>query len=93
MQRKQEAYSISLFLLSTINIDDLSFIYIITKGVTVKIQQVAVRVNYENPSNDAKGGEKGDPNRNPWLAKMVLYIPSKSHDLADENDKILTEWK
>jgi hypothetical protein len=29
MQRKQEAYSISLFLLSTINIDDLSFISII----------------------------------------------------------------
>ena len=44
-------------------------------------------------SRSAKGGEKGDPNRNPWLAKMVLYIPSKSRDLADENDKILTEWK
>jgi hypothetical protein len=25
---------------------------IITRGVTVKIQQVAVRWNYENPSND-----------------------------------------
>jgi hypothetical protein len=24
-------------------------------------------------SRSAKGGEKGDPNRNPWLAKMVLY--------------------
>ena len=23
-------------------------------------------------SRSAKGGEKGDPNRNPWLAKMVL---------------------
>jgi hypothetical protein len=23
----------------------------------------------------------------------VLYIPSKSRDLADENKKILTEWK
>ena len=23
----------------------------------------------------------------------VLYIPSKSRDLADENNKILTEWK
>ena len=23
----------------------------------------------------------------------VLYIPSKSLDLADENNKILTEWK
>jgi hypothetical protein len=28
---------------------------IITRGVTVKIQQVAVRENYENPTNDAKG--------------------------------------
>ena len=27
---------------------------IITRGVTVKIQQVAVRRNYENPTNDAK---------------------------------------
>jgi hypothetical protein len=30
-------------------------------------------------SRSAKGGEKGDPNRNPWLAKMwdyehLLYI-------------------
>ena len=31
---------------------------IITSGVTVKIQQVAVRRNYENPSNDAKGEDK-----------------------------------
>jgi hypothetical protein len=23
-------------------------------------------------SRSAKGGEKGDPNRNPWLAKMDL---------------------
>ena len=28
---------------------------IITRGVTVKIQQVTVRGNYENPTNDAKG--------------------------------------
>ena len=28
---------------------------IITRGVTVKIQQVAVHGNYENPSNDALG--------------------------------------
>ena len=28
---------------------------IITRGVIVKIQQVAVRWNYEKPSNDAKG--------------------------------------
>ena len=31
---------------------------IITRGVTVEIQQVAVRGNYENPSNDAKGEDE-----------------------------------
>ena len=29
-----------------------------TRGVTIKIQQVAVRRNYENPSNDAKGEDE-----------------------------------
>jgi hypothetical protein len=31
---------------------------IITRGVTVKIQQVTVHRNYENPSNDAKGEDE-----------------------------------
>ena len=31
---------------------------IITRGVTVKIQQVAVRENYEIPTNDAKGEDE-----------------------------------
>jgi hypothetical protein len=31
---------------------------IITRGVTVKIQQVAVHGNYKNPSNDAKGEDE-----------------------------------
>jgi hypothetical protein len=31
---------------------------IITRGVTFKIQQVAVRENYENPSIDAKGEDE-----------------------------------
>jgi hypothetical protein len=31
---------------------------IIASGVAVKIQQVAVCVNYENPSNDAKGEDE-----------------------------------
>ena len=31
---------------------------IITMGVTVKIQQVAVHGNYENPTNDAKGEDE-----------------------------------
>ena len=30
----------------------------ITRGVIVKIQQVAVRGNYENPTNDAKGEDE-----------------------------------
>jgi hypothetical protein len=31
---------------------------IITRGVTVKIQQVAVHGNYENPTNDPKGEDE-----------------------------------
>jgi hypothetical protein len=31
---------------------------IIAKGVTIKIQQVAVCVKYENPSNDAKSEDE-----------------------------------
>jgi hypothetical protein len=31
---------------------------IITRGVTVRIQQVAVRGKYENPSSDAKGEDE-----------------------------------
>jgi hypothetical protein len=31
---------------------------IITRGVTVKLQQVAVHRNYENPSNDTKGEDE-----------------------------------
>ena len=31
---------------------------IITRGVTVKMQQMTMRGNYENPSNDAKGEDE-----------------------------------
>jgi hypothetical protein len=31
---------------------------IITRGITVKIKQVAVCGNYENPTNDAKGEDE-----------------------------------
>jgi hypothetical protein len=31
---------------------------ITTRGIAVKIQQVAVRRNYENPTNDAKGEDE-----------------------------------
>ena len=36
----------------------LAEIDIITRSVTVKIQQVAVCGNYENPSNDDKGEDQ-----------------------------------
>ena len=38
--------------------DIIHFLNYHYKGVTVKIQQVAVRGNYENPSNDAKGEDE-----------------------------------
>ena len=46
---------------------------IVCPGVTVKIQQVAVRGNYENPTNDAKVKmSRADPNL--WLAKMSFTM-------------------
>jgi hypothetical protein len=36
------------------------------------LAEVALRVNFKIYSRSAKGGEKGDPNRNPWLAKMTV---------------------
>jgi hypothetical protein len=47
---------------------------IITRGVTVKIQQVAVRGNYENPSNDAKGEDEYSVATN----RTNFFILSKS---------------
>ena len=40
------------------------------RGATSINHQVGLRVNFKMYSRSAKGGEKGDPNRNPWLAKM-----------------------
>ena len=42
------------------------------RGATSINHQVALRANFKMYSRSAKGGEKGDPNRNPWLAKMGL---------------------
>ena len=42
----------------------------ILRGATTINHQVALRANFKMYSRSAKGGEKGDPNRNPWLAKM-----------------------
>jgi hypothetical protein len=40
------------------------------RGATSINHQVALRANFKMYSRSAKGGEKRDPNRNPWLAKM-----------------------
>jgi hypothetical protein len=40
------------------------------RGATSINHQVALRVNFKMYSRSTKGGEKGDPNRNPWLVKM-----------------------
>jgi hypothetical protein len=40
------------------------------RGATSINHQVALCANFKIYSRSAKGGEKGDPNRNPWLAKM-----------------------
>jgi hypothetical protein len=44
------------------------------RGATSINHQVALRANFKMYSRSAKGGEKGDPNRNPWLAKMVKFM-------------------
>ena len=44
------------------------------RGTTSINHQVALRANFKMYSRSAKGGEKGDPNRNPWLAKMLVAI-------------------
>ena len=42
------------------------------RGATSINHQVALRANFKMYSRSTKGGEKGDPNRNPWLAKMII---------------------
>jgi hypothetical protein len=43
------------------------------RGATSINHQVALHANFKMYSRSAKGGEKGDQNRNPWLAKMPKY--------------------
>jgi hypothetical protein len=45
-------------------------------------------------SRSAKGGEKGDPNRNPWLAKMgdAVHQPTLSLLLKTTYGKIAGFW-
>jgi len=42
-------------------------------------------VNFKMYSRSAKGGEKGDPNRNPWLAKMEVNICCYESDVTRNN--------
>ena len=44
------------------------------RGATSINHQVALRANFKMYSRSAKGGEKGDPNHNPWLAKMSRTV-------------------
>jgi hypothetical protein len=39
---------------------------------------VALCANFKIYSRSAKGGEKGDPNRNPWLAKMAFLVKTQN---------------
>jgi hypothetical protein len=48
------------------------------RGATSINHQVALRTNFKLYSRSAKGGEKGDTNRNPWLAKMGQILLSVS---------------
>jgi hypothetical protein len=47
------------------------------RGATSINHQVSLRVNFKMYPRSAKGGEKGDPNRNPWLAKMLYLVHVK----------------
>ena len=58
------------------------------RGATSINHQVALRANFKMYSRSAKGGEKGDPNRNPWLAKMCLSGRSYSWQLRLESSHI-----
>jgi hypothetical protein len=44
------------------------------RGATSINHQVALRANFKMYSRSAKGGEKGGPNHNPWLAKMISVL-------------------
>ena len=48
------------------------------RGATSINHQVALRANFKMYSRSAKGGEKGDPNRNHWLAKMHMSMISQT---------------
>jgi hypothetical protein len=62
------------------------------RGATSINHQVAMRANFKMYSRSAKGGEKGDPNRNPWLAKMLwplLHLDGPSSNNKTLNARLL----
>ena len=64
------------FQLSNIRIRKLIWMtgdYDYLRGAASINHQVALRANFKMYSRPAKGGEKGDPNRTPWLAKMACF--------------------
>jgi hypothetical protein len=48
------------------------------RGTTLINHQVALRANFKMYSRSAMGGEKGDPNRSPWLAKMLSNMQNRT---------------
>jgi len=44
-------------------------------------------------SRSAKGGEKGDPNRNPWLAKMRIHKTKKNKAKTQVNKRWTTTMR
>jgi hypothetical protein len=51
------------------------------RGATSINHKVALRANFKMYSRSAKEGEKGDPNCNPWLAKM--YKQMQNYTIGD----------
>jgi hypothetical protein len=74
------------------------------RGATSINHQVALCANFKIYSRSAKGGEKGDPNRNPWLAKCtgsrnqwnikawILKMYSRSAKGGEKGDPNRNPW-
>ena len=62
------------------------------RGATSINHQVALHANFKMYSRSTKGVEKGDPNRNPWLAKMG-FVTQSSKLIMLENHKFFNMLK
>ena len=63
------------------------------RGATSINHQVALRANFKMYSRSAKGGEKGDPNRNPWLAKMAFKLLNWLQNFRFSNSLTSIFWQ